>query len=336
MSAECPLVSVVTPIYNTAAYLAECIESVLRQTYQNWEYVLLDNCSTDGSDRIAAEYAARDRRVRFFKNTDFLSQAKNYNSALNKISEESKYCKMVQADDWITPDCIERMVTVAESDPSVGIVSSYSLEGKRVEGTGLPYSTTIISGLELGRLHLLAKVYLFGTPTALLFRSEIVRDLDPFFDEQSFGFDADVCYRILQRWNFGFVHQVLSFHRMDNQGITSTILDFDPYRLDNFIFLGKYSPFYFPPEEAARLFKKAERKYLRSIARYVLPPAEKTFWEYHRKGLKTMGYELRWSKLAKPVLLEVLDLLGNPKSTFTRLGRLVWRKVGPKRAPLQQ
>jgi glycosyltransferase involved in cell wall biosynthesis len=335
MSADCPLVSVVTPIYNTADYLAECIESVLRQTYENWEYILLDNCSTDGSDRIAAEYAARDRRVRLFRNTDFLSQAQNYNSALGKISAESKYCKMVQADDWIFPDCLEWMIAVAEGDPSVGIVSSYQLEGKRVEGTGLPYSTTVIAGQELGRLQLQEKVNLFGTPTALLYRSEVVRNLNPFFDEESFGFDSDVCLRILKSWNFGFIHQVLTFHRTDNEGITSTILSFDPYRLDNFIFLGKYSSFYFPPAEATRLFEESERKYLKSLARYLLPPAGKAFWEYHRRGLKTMGYELHASKLAKPVLLEVLDLLGNPKNTLTRLGRLVWRKVRPKSEQLQ-
>ena len=48
-----PLVSVVTPFYNTADYLGECIESVLRQTYENWGYVLVDNCSTDGLSEIA-------------------------------------------------------------------------------------------------------------------------------------------------------------------------------------------------------------------------------------------------------------------------------------------
>ena len=58
-----PLVSVLTPFYNTAPYLAECIESVLAQTRGDFEYLLVDNCSTDGSDDIAAGYAARDPRI---------------------------------------------------------------------------------------------------------------------------------------------------------------------------------------------------------------------------------------------------------------------------------
>ena len=106
-----PLVSVVTPFYNTREFLAECIESVLRQTYTNWEYILVDNCSTDGSSDIAEQYAARfPETIRLIHTASFLSQVRNYNFALSHISHDSKYCKMVQADDWIFPDCLRSMV----------------------------------------------------------------------------------------------------------------------------------------------------------------------------------------------------------------------------------
>ena len=55
-----PLVSVVTPFYNTAPYLAQCIESVLTQTYPHFEYILMDNCGTDGSGEIAESYPRRE------------------------------------------------------------------------------------------------------------------------------------------------------------------------------------------------------------------------------------------------------------------------------------
>src|SRR4051812_41097887 len=106
-----PFVSIVTPFYNTEEYLAECIESVLGQTYQNWEYVLVNNKSTDKSAEIARRYAEKDTRLSLVHNTEFLGQVENYNHALRQISPESKYCKMVQADDWIFPRCLEEMVT---------------------------------------------------------------------------------------------------------------------------------------------------------------------------------------------------------------------------------
>jgi len=61
---EQPLVSVVTPVYNGADYIAECIESVLKQTYENWEYVIVDNRSTDDTLEIARGYEAREPRIR--------------------------------------------------------------------------------------------------------------------------------------------------------------------------------------------------------------------------------------------------------------------------------
>src|SRR5437764_11981376 len=113
-TASQPFVSIVTPVYNEARYLSECIESVLAQTYQNWDYTIVNNCSTDESLEIASQYAVKDRRIRVHRNQQFLPPIANYNIALQQISPESKYCKVVLEDDWIFPDCLETMVAVAE------------------------------------------------------------------------------------------------------------------------------------------------------------------------------------------------------------------------------
>ena len=76
-----PLVSVVTPVYNGAAYLRECIESVLRQTYSNWEYIIVNNCSTDATQEIVEEYAKKDSRIRVHNNDVFLAIIANHNKA---------------------------------------------------------------------------------------------------------------------------------------------------------------------------------------------------------------------------------------------------------------
>src|SRR6266567_1415436 len=133
-----PLVSVVVPVYNEVEYLGECLESILAQTYSNWNCVVVDNCSTDGSGEIAARYAAKDPRIRVHSNREFLRAVPNYNVAWRQISLECKYAKMVFSDDWIFPECLERMVAVAEEHPTVGIVGAYGLQGKQVMWIGLP------------------------------------------------------------------------------------------------------------------------------------------------------------------------------------------------------
>ena len=100
-----PLVSIVTPLYNSEEYLTECIESVLAQTYSNWEYVIVNNCSTDRSREIACGYAEKDKRIRITDNDVFLNSIQNQNNALCKISADSKYCKVLHTNDWLFPEC---------------------------------------------------------------------------------------------------------------------------------------------------------------------------------------------------------------------------------------
>ncbi len=103
-----PLVSVVTPVYNCEKYLAECIESVVAQTYEHWEYLIVNNCSSDRSLEIVQKFAKTDQRIRIHDNKEHLGLLQNWNHALRQISPESKYCKVIHADDWLYKDCIAR------------------------------------------------------------------------------------------------------------------------------------------------------------------------------------------------------------------------------------
>ena len=209
-----PRVSFITPFFNTEKYLEECIESVLRQTYQNWDYVLVNNRSTDtapyGSQRSMRMSFREGSASSITRNSSSLVQ--NYNHALRFISPESHYCKVVQADDWLFPNCVKTMVAVAETYPVVGIVAAYELEGDEVRLDGLPHPSPAVSGREICRLYFLKGKYLFGTPTSLLLRSELVRSRDPFYDERLAPFeDGHACFDLLKTCDFGFVHQVLTY-----------------------------------------------------------------------------------------------------------------------------
>ena len=160
-----PLVSVVTPVHNGGSHLRDCIESVLAQTYSNWDYTICNNCSTDQTLEIAREYATKDPRIRIHNNETFVHVNENHNIAFRSISPKSKYCKVVAADEWIFPECIEKMVRMAERHPSVAIVGSYGLCGTKVVFDGLPYSSTVVTGRELFRKSM--EGFIWGGPLVL-------------------------------------------------------------------------------------------------------------------------------------------------------------------------
>ena len=313
-----PLVSVVTPFYNTRNFLAECIESVLRQTYTNWEYILVDNCSTDGSSDIANEYAARfPGRIRLIRTDSFLSQVQNYNFALSRISPDSKYCKMVQADDWIFPDCLSSMVEVAEAHPNVGIVSAYELESDHASLGGLPYPSPEVPGRDVCRLIFLENKFFFGTPTSVLMRSEFVRSRNPFYEERHAPFeDTHACFDALKTWNFGFVHQVLTYSRRDNESMLARIRPFGFMRFIRLAEIIGHARNFLSEDEYGFCFKEAERSYFFFLGRSALLGRNSEFWKFHRERLAQLNYTLNLPFIARWILLVLLDDLGNPKRTL--------------------
>lgn len=209
-----PLVSVLTPVHNDADMLERCITSVLDQTYPHWEYVIADNASTDATPEIAARYAARDRRIRHLRSEEFVGSNQSYCRAFGAMAPESVYCKVVGADDWLFPECLERMVAVAERSSSIGIVSAYRLRTGLVDLVGLPPDEEVVDGRRILRESLLGKISILGSPTAVLVRSDHVREVDPFHDVY-FHSDTDAAYRILTHADLGFVHQVLTYSHRD-------------------------------------------------------------------------------------------------------------------------
>jgi glycosyltransferase involved in cell wall biosynthesis len=318
-----PLVSIITPFYNTEQYLAECIESVLAQRYSNWEYILVNNQSMDTSRTIAERYARKDQRVRLLDTPKFLNQAENFEGSLRYMSPESKYCKMVLADDWLFPECVERMVAVAEENPTVGIVSSYRLYGDEITGDGLPYPSELVPGRQAGRLMLREGHYLTGSPTSVLIRADIVRKRKPFYPEGWIHEDTEACLEILSEYDLGFIHQVLSFTRKGNESVTTDVSRFYPGPLRKFIFARKYGPLFFNEDDCRKYLRRETDFYGQFLAESVFQFKSKAFWDFHRRGLRAVGADFRSLRVAKYVFLEALDMAFNPKKTLGRLLRLM-------------
>jgi glycosyltransferase involved in cell wall biosynthesis len=114
-----PLISVVTPVYNGEKHFAECIESVLAQTYQNWEFVIVNNCSNDKTVQIAKNYAKSDCRIRIENNDRFVSINDNWNNAF-KLAK-GRYVYGLSSDDFAPPVYLEILVQALEAHPECDI-----------------------------------------------------------------------------------------------------------------------------------------------------------------------------------------------------------------------
>jgi glycosyltransferase involved in cell wall biosynthesis len=319
------LVSVVTPFHNTAPFLSTCIESVLAQSYTQFEYILVDNCSTDGSGEIAETYARRDSRIRLVRRTALLSQVQNYNGALAEISAASKYCKMVQADDYIFADCLNLMVQAFEQSDSIGLVSAYDLKADLVRGSGFPWRTSPVSGKETARLYLRKGIFPFGSPTTVMYRSSLIREQKPFYDESLLHEDTEKCMQILEKWDFAFVPQVLSFLRADNASISSAVRDFQPNSLDRYIIVQRYAGVFLDPDEAEDLRKETRLDYYDVLAHAATRRRGNEFWRYHEEGLKTLGEKVDWLYLTLLSATQLLGMLVNPGQTVGR-ALSAWRQ----------
>lgn len=320
-----PLVSVVTPFYNTAEHLEPCIRSVLNQDYSNFEYVLADNRSTDGGDRLARRFAERHEAIRYVRYEEFLDQIPNYNRALGEASPEAKYIKMVQADDKLLPGCLSKMVALAEAHPAVGVVSSYRLKGREVSNVGLPLDREVIPGPELCRLQLLENHFFMGNPTTLLYRAEAVRADPPLFPRDRLHADTEACYELLREWDFGFVHQILSFNRKEEDSISGTVRTFNPHLLDRLIIIRRFGPVFLTDDEYHQLWERTSRRYWRYLARSLLALQGKEFWQYHREGLATIGMSIRPTAVAASLLPAIGHALLHPAETIDALARAVTR-----------
>jgi glycosyltransferase involved in cell wall biosynthesis len=315
-----PLVSIVTPVYNNAAYLPECIESILAQTHHNWDYTIVNNCSTDGSGEIARRYAAKDSRIKVYDNQQFLRAVPNHNNALRQVSSDSKYCKIVFADDWLFPQCIEEMVALAEEHPSVAVVGAYGLEEHRIVWSGLPYPSTVVPGRDICRRLFLEGLYVFGTSTSVLYRSDLVRGEDPFYNEGNFHADREACVSLLRSWDFGFIHQVLTYKRLAAGSLTPMVSwDLMTHFGCMLSTLVKYGRDFLSDEEFDATLDRLLTEYYNFLAVSVMRGRrDKRFWDYQKTKLgETVGFSR--SRLARAVLARACRTLLNPYETIEKL-----------------
>lgn len=216
-----PKVSICLPVYNGARYLASAIDCILAQTFEDFEILVADDCSTDESAQIISDYAARDKRIVSWLNEKNLKLFGNYNHCLSKA--QGQYIKPFAQDDLLEPMALARMVAVLDSEPGVALVTS----SKRwIDGAGqttkvlkrfdrdirLPSADVILANL-------IVLNNWIGEPATAMFRRE---HAGSGFDERFYHWgDIDYWFRILQNGDLFVIGDTLCAFRMHEGSATA-------------------------------------------------------------------------------------------------------------------
>jgi glycosyltransferase involved in cell wall biosynthesis len=140
-----PLVSIGTLSYNSSAFIRETIQSVLSQTYSNWEYIICDDCSTDDTVEIVKSY--NDPRIKIFvneKNWGYIENSKRLRKYLN-----GDFIKILDHDDVLYADCVERQLDILLNKPDAGMVTCdtdfINAAGKKLYVNKVPFKADAVS-----------------------------------------------------------------------------------------------------------------------------------------------------------------------------------------------
>lgn len=192
-----PKVSVCIPTFNGVSYIRGALDSVLQQKYQDFEVVIVDNCSTDQTEALVAELSSQPEKIRFFRNEQNIGLAGNLNKCLEHARGE--YIKYLCVDDMLLPDCLEQMVAGLDEHPAVCLVCGGRLS---IDESGQPFGLRRYSSRkEVVRGSKVITRCLFGgnfigEPTAVMFRKS---DMTARFrDDLPQLMDMEMWFRLLE------------------------------------------------------------------------------------------------------------------------------------------
>jgi len=216
-TASAPIVSVCLPVFNGEKYLKEAVTSVLSQSYQNFELLVFDDASTDGSWRLLNTFD--DPRIHLHRNERNLGPEGNWNQALE--AAKGTYVKLFHQDDLLASECLVREVEILERNPSVVLVFSsrhiIRANGKHIMIRGTRWNEGEISGVKILRGCVISGTNLVGEPSAVLFRASAAHKIGRFDASLPYVIDLDYWIRLLNEGTGYYLRTPLVSFRVSSQ-----------------------------------------------------------------------------------------------------------------------
>ena len=293
-----PLVAVVTPTYNGADYLREVMDCVQAQTYPNLVHVVLDNCSTDATSEIIASYANATVPIITARNPELLPLNANWNAALQLAPQDAAYVRLICHDDLMTPDSIERMVDVAERNPSVGVVVcdvrkfDEDSDYEDVTVTQWPADVETASGQDATRRYFRNERVIISNQVMFRKSAMAVRGRE-FYAEDIAGSDYDAVLAVLAKFDLGVVHAPAALTRLHGRSETSTFQTTWKFTdLEWFLAMSRHGPSAYTEAEWRELFGRYKRRYLRRMFRWRFSAQGRQVIRRHMELIRSRGLRI--------------------------------------------
>jgi hypothetical protein len=203
------------------------------------------------------------------------------------------------------------------------MVSSYEMAGKNINFVGLPYERNVVSGRDICRETMLGYHHVIGSPSSILYTTNLVRRSSDFYPNSSPHADVSAVFKWLYDYDFGFVHQVLSYARIRSTSQTSRSLKFGLLKLATISDLIHYGHRYLTPQEYDVRFAAAlDGYYSWLVKRMYEHKGDKEFWDLQKAGLQSLGLTYSNAKLYKTAVLRMIEEMGSPQTALRKVMRL--------------
>lgn len=215
-----PLVTIFTPNYNKSNYIDETMDSILSQTYSNFEYIIIDDYSTDNSWEIIQNYAKLDKRIKIFQNNKNLGVVKTRNLGFSKRSSKSKYFAIIDSDDVSLPNRLKIQVNFLENNPNYGLVGSSTLiinDNSKIIGFRKYPSMDKDIRKKITRFNPFAQ-------SSVIIRTEIIDQIGLYDERWKVCQDYDYWLRVGMNWKLANLDKPLVKYRININQIKSTHL----------------------------------------------------------------------------------------------------------------
>lgn len=218
-----PKVTVIMPAFNMQLYIDEAIRSVLGQTYKNWELIIINDGSTDGTEDIARKYLSDPRIVYIKQENKGLSAARN----IGIRTSSGELIAFLDSDDFWLDNKLELQVRYFVKHPKAAILhSACSILRANKLYTPLKYVTFFSWRLKGFIYKKLLDENIISVLTVIL-RKEILSDVGLFDEKLWGGEDWDLWLRISRKYKIGFINKILAVYRYNSSGMTKNLEKFE-------------------------------------------------------------------------------------------------------------